>query len=282
MVREILVLVRPQNGLIVALSFAAGWLWFAPVGTGLWIGIAVVYLLHSAGTIRNDIVDRETDRINKPDRPLVTGKISQATAEALFFGFMLLTVAFAILGGPAFLIWGALLYFGAWLYNEPPFLGSHRPISSIVLMAVCFTTLPFIFGAQVGSGQMFLTSAPFILTIIGLSLSRAATSIFKDFKDVVGDKATGKKTFLLEFGSATTARSGFLLSIVGGALLLGGTAMAKGVGLEAVPAALFVVIGIWYRLRVARDPEKGTENFSPIYTNEIRLQLAHLLWIVWP
>lgn len=282
MLQEIFILVRPQNGLVIALSFAAGWLFVSPISAGLWIGMGVVYFLHSAGTIKNDIVDRETDRINMPNRPLVSGKIPLVAADAFFFGFIALALSLAILGGKIFFIWGAIIYFVGWLYNEPPFLGSHRPVYSIVLLALYFTAIPFIFGAQAGGGKIFSITVPFIITLIGMSLSRGATSLFKDFKDVVGDRATNKKTFFLEFGSTTTTLSSLLLSIVGGALILYGTAIANGVGLQMLPAIIFIVIGIWFRFRVARYPIKGVATYDLIYSNEIRLQLSHILWIIWP
>jgi geranylgeranylglycerol-phosphate geranylgeranyltransferase len=282
MVRDIVILLRPQNGLVVALSFAAGWLWMAPASGGLWIGMALVCVLHSAGTIRNDIVDRETDRINMPDRPLASGNISLATAQAFFFGFLTLAIALTILGGRTFLVWGTVIYFAGWLYNEPPFLGSHRPISSITLLALYFTALPFIFGAQAAGGIAPLVATPFIITVLGVSLSRAATALFKDYKDVAGDRATSKKTFLFKFGASLTARAGFLLSIIGGILLLSETIMAKGIGPQMAPAILFIIIGVWLRFRVVRNPEQGTATFGPIFSNEIRLQLSHILWIIWP
>jgi 4-hydroxybenzoate polyprenyltransferase len=282
MLREIVILLRPQNGLVAALSFTAGWLWVAPVHPDLWIGIALVLLLYSAGTIRNDIIDREADRLNMPHRPLVSGKIPPATAQAFFFGLLFFSLALVLLGGGIFFIWGTILYLIGWLYNEPPFLGSHRPIYSMLLLALDFTALPFIFGAQVAGGSRVFTTASFIIVVVGISFSRIATTLFKDFKDVIGDRATGKETFLLRFGSGITARTGLLLSIAGGVFLLLGTALAKGIGIQMIPAIVFIIIGVWLRLRVVRDPAKGTATFGLIYSNEIRLQLSHILWIIWP
>ncbi len=285
MFREIIHLIRPQNGLVIASSFAMGWLWFAPSSSvswsTFWLSVALVYLVHSAQTIKNDIVDRETDRINMPERPLVSGSISLFQAEALFFGLLLLAFACVMLLGKIFFFWGVVLYFVGWLYNEPPFLGSHRPVYSILLLALYFTTLPVLFGAYAAVGNHFSFSIPMVIAIIGLSLSRAATSIFKDFKDVVGDAATGKKTFLLRFGPNITTRSGFLLAIVGGVLIVSGTISAKGSGFEMLPTILFLCLGIYYRLSVVRDTSKGTLMFPSIYSNEIRLQLAYILWLIW-
>lgn len=282
MFRELLILVRPQNGAIITLSFAAGWLWFANANRDLWIGMAMVYLLHSAGTIKNDIVDLESDKLNMPDRPLVTGKISLAAAEIFFYGFMVLALALAILGGKLFFIWGAIIYFTGWLYNERPFLGSHRPISSIFLLVLYFTTLPLIFGALASNTNNFLFNLNFIILIIGFSLSRAATSLFKDYKDTIGDKATGKKTFLLKFGPAITARVGLLFATIGGILILLVTTTSKGVGPKILLTIFSITLGLLFRAKVALDPTKGTSTFGNIYSNETRLQLSHILWIIWP
>ena len=49
---------------------------------------ASVFLVTSGGNIINDLVDIETDRVNHPQRPIVTGRISTGAAKmafALFF-----------------------------------------------------------------------------------------------------------------------------------------------------------------------------------------------------
>lgn len=282
LLRHILKLIRPQNGLIIALSFATGWLWFAAPAPGLWIGMALVYLLHSAGTIRNDVVDQEADRLNMPDRPLVSQGLSLLSAEAFFWGFMLLAITLSLFGGKAFFVWGLLIYVVGWLYNEPPYLASHRPLMSIILLILYFTLLPLLFGAWVSSGQLPFNNLPTLLVFTGLSLSRGATSIFKDYKDVVGDQATGKITFLLRYGSRVTSLTGLIFSSIGGLFILFGTGLVKGFSLVMLPTVLFICLGIWHRFTVVQKPKVAIRGFGLIYSNEIRLQLAHLFWLICP
>jgi len=277
--RDLISLIRPQNSLIAALSFASGWLFIARPAYDLWIGIAVLCLIHSAQTIRNDIIDLEGDRLNAPGRPLPSGRISVRSAATLEFCLMLAALSFIMLSKPALLIGAGIFCIVGWLYNEKPFLGSHRPVASMLLLAFYFAVIPWLMGMYLSGGTV---TAYGWIALLGFALSRIATSLFKDFKDTKGDAATGKRTFLLAFGSEAATKAAAVLSICGAVLFLCATWLSIRNPVAMIPALAASCFGIFLRLKAARDPQLGEGMFGRIYSNELRLQLAYILWTSWP
>ena len=55
--------------------------------------------LYSAGMVLNDVFDLETDRAERPNRPLPSGAISAVTANRVGFGLLWLGVLFALIAG---------------------------------------------------------------------------------------------------------------------------------------------------------------------------------------
>ena len=91
---EFIKLIRAKN-IILALVSMYLVLWLVgidKVNTFFWLGNVVVLLITVASNILNDIQDLPIDKINRPDRPLVSGKISVVTAKRLAFSFFILAI----------------------------------------------------------------------------------------------------------------------------------------------------------------------------------------------
>ncbi|HKZ63153.1 MAG TPA: UbiA family prenyltransferase, partial [Thermoplasmata archaeon] len=82
-------LLRPANALIAAAAVCVGAV--VTVGTSeaalQWqavaLGAVVAFLFTGAGNALNDVYDRETDRVNHPDRPIPSGQVSPRAASVL-------------------------------------------------------------------------------------------------------------------------------------------------------------------------------------------------------
>jgi 4-hydroxybenzoate polyprenyltransferase len=85
-------------------------------------GSAAIYL---AGMILNDVHDVETDRIERPDRPLPSGKISVDQARQVGYALLLLGVTLPILG--------SLL-----LVDPRPTLGRRFALATLLVLLVLF------------------------------------------------------------------------------------------------------------------------------------------------
>ncbi|MFH1473599.1 MAG: UbiA family prenyltransferase [Candidatus Aenigmatarchaeota archaeon] len=74
-------ILRPINGLMSVFAvFIAAMLVGVPISLPLLLSFAVVFLVSGAGMVINDYYDYEIDKINRPKRPIPSGKISRRTA----------------------------------------------------------------------------------------------------------------------------------------------------------------------------------------------------------
>ncbi len=208
---------RPLNSIHPLLLLYIGAL-FVQAPFGHIVGaIILLFLVHSAVTLSNDLNDIDVDAAN--GRNVSAARLAKGSGGALLvwivYGICILVSALYLPMLFTMLLVAVLV--GSWVYNAKPFQLSKRPIGSIVMMALCYGLLPFLAGASLGSPL-----TPLLLALgIGFALSRASLSILKDYKDAVGDAKHHKKTFLLVYGrtmvrraSVYMAATGYLLTII--------------------------------------------------------------------
>lgn len=203
-------ILRPFNCLmasaaaIIGLALAGG---MSPRDTGLIF--LVVFLITGAGNAINDYYDREIDAINRPGRPLPSGRISPAAAWRYSLALFL---AGAFLAGRINSIClilaafnSALLFFYARNLKAMPLWGN---------ICVAFLTgSTFLFGgAAVGMQGLMTNLVPFLLSFL-ISMSR---EIAKDIEDMAGDLAGGARTLpiLAGEGLSKTMAAAFALVAV--------------------------------------------------------------------
>ncbi|MDD1722856.1 MAG: UbiA family prenyltransferase [Methanothrix sp.] len=171
---------------IIGLALAGG---MQPWDTGL-IFLAV-FLITGAGNAINDYYDREIDAINRPGRPLPSGRISPAAAWRYSMAL--------------FLADSALLFFYARNLKAMPLSGN---------ICVAFLTgSTFLFGgAAVGMQGLMTNQVPFFLSFL-VSMSR---EIAKDIEDMAGDLVGGARTLPILAGErlSRALAAGFALAAV--------------------------------------------------------------------
>lgn len=94
--------------------------WLPPAG---WLAVLASVCLYAGGMVQNAVVDLEVDRVERPGRPLPSGRISVAAAALVANGLLagggLAACGAAVLAAcpaPAFV--GAALTAAIWLYNR--------------------------------------------------------------------------------------------------------------------------------------------------------------------
>ena len=200
-------LFRPTNALIAAGAVWLGWAslrlqpeaWLA-----LWGSLSMLFLV-AAGNADNDVCDIETDRINRPNRPIPSGHITvwaaRAAAAALYLG----AVAFAWIGsdfhGALALAMAALL----WIYNRflkgRP-LSGNLAVSLLCGLAVYFVELPLLIDYPLEATDS-LPAALFAF------LATFAREVVKDAEDLAGDRAAGHRTFAVAAGPGAARKLAF-------------------------------------------------------------------------
>jgi geranylgeranylglycerol-phosphate geranylgeranyltransferase len=197
---ELFGMTRPLNGVMTIIGVFIGALVSAgPAGleaATLLLAFAAVFLINSAGNVFNDCMDIEADRVNRPERPIPSGKVPKRTALA-FSGalFVLGNLCALMINGLCLTI--ALV--NSLLLVAYSISLQHKILLGNVTIAYLVGSI-FLFG-----GAVFLDFLK-IWTVVMLSglamLANIAREIVKDLEDIEGDK----KGFLKKLASKTTTR----------------------------------------------------------------------------
>jgi 4-hydroxybenzoate polyprenyltransferase len=165
------------------------------------IGSIMAAVLNIASNGLNQIFDFEIDRINKPRRPLPSGRMSPGEAWAVTLASFALAFVLAwnvAPGGRHECFWmvaaAALI---TTLYSVPPFRTKRLGIWANVTIAVPRGVL--LKAAGWSSVKTAMGFEPWFLgAIFGLFLLGATTT--KDFADMDGDRQGGCRTLPIQFG----------------------------------------------------------------------------------
>jgi geranylgeranylglycerol-phosphate geranylgeranyltransferase len=198
-------------GTIVGALVASGRGLELPLATWTVFALAALSsaMVTGGGNVLNDILDREGDRKNHPDRPLVTGSISVPTAKLVAVGLL---VGAAVVVLPVVFVapWLAAIFVAAvaaLLAYEFHFKSKGLSGNSLVAF---LTAAVFLYGGAAANRPLLLV--PFALMAFGATLSR---ELIKDMEDAEGD--VDRRTlprvhgFPMATGLARTAVAGALL-----------------------------------------------------------------------
>lgn len=156
-----------------------------------WLLAFAVFCIAAFGNGYNDLCDLAADRVNRPDRPLVSGALSEMAALRIagwFLALGLMMSAYAYVKALEIAIMVAIALF---LYDKRL---KGRPLQgNLVIAATCAMTV--IFGALPGEWNRQVL----VLTVCaaGLTLAR---EIYKDIEDVPGDRIMGAVTLPIAIG----------------------------------------------------------------------------------
>lgn len=207
--RSWITIIRPLNGFMGIV----GTLISAFIGLGYsvadhlpvaLIASLCVFLVTSAGNVINDIYDRETDRVNHPERPIPAGKISVQSARV----FAAVMFAVPIIISSVYLNYSALLIviIAELLLFTYESKAKRLGLSGNIIVG-SLVGLIFIFGGiSVGSAyKMYILFVMAALTNIGREIT-------KDIEDMGGD--VDRRTFPKLHGVKTSAYLVALLVII--------------------------------------------------------------------
>lgn len=181
----------------------------------------IIALWYISGTALNDYADYEIDKINlkdDPDRPLLSGIATKSNLLVISAYCSTLGLALAALLSYQQLLITLLLTTLNIAYSLKPLQISRRGGLGPLLLPLGYIVLPFFLGYLISS-QTILQSQLIILTF-AYYLHFIARIILKDYRDVKGDKANGKLTFLLRHGNKTVCAVSAIASLVSSLLII--------------------------------------------------------------
>ena len=190
-------LFRPVNGLLAAAAVLVGA--FVSRSPTFWwpalAGAVSAFAAAGAANALNDRLDLVSDRINRPGRPIPSGRLSQAdaTVAACVSGLVSVGLA-AVIGAGAVtlaIIWLVLTALYSRFLKGVPIAGN----AAVALVAAT----PFLMGG-LSQGKYLLVTIPCVLAFF-IHLAR---EIVKDVEDIAGDEAAGLRTFAVRRGASAS------------------------------------------------------------------------------
>ncbi len=213
--KTLIELTRPINDIMSAFAvFIAGIIsagWQMPL-TSVLAASAGTFFASAGGMVINDYFDYDIDRINRPQRPIPSGRISRKGALS-FSGILFCAAVFCalftnvwciIVGVPAlFLIIGY-----SWKLKRRLFIGN---------VAVAFLSALALLYGGIATGSIQLVS---ILALIAFFAS-VSREMAKDIEDIEGDRLYGSQSVPVILGVDATAQiAGVFLAVAVGASFL--------------------------------------------------------------
>ena len=210
-------ILRPGNALMGAISIVLVALIDKTFTIPVILAMIAVFFETAAGNVINDYFDYNIDLINKPERPIPSGRISLKNSRN--YGYLLFIagticgvlisyitnnwIPFAIV-----LIADVVLYLYAYKLKSTPLIGN--------LTVGFMTGFGFVFGGfSINNPDIIITSLylgffAFVMT--------TAREIVKDIEDIEGDKADGARTLPILIGEKKPAILAAILMILDSAL----------------------------------------------------------------
>jgi len=244
--RGALQLIRPINCAMIGFAVIVGAFVSKPASVSplqLVLGFLTGFFICAYSMSVNDIYDVEVDRVNQPERPIPSGRVSQREATRISLGVLLAGVAASVLSLNPEAVAVALAYaFLSWLYNSKA-KKSGLPGN---LIAASSLAIPFIYGGVVAGGS----AAGSLLLLMALTafFSGVGREVVKAMADVEGDAKRAVNSVARAKGprAASVVGAAFFLAAVVTSwmpLILG---LANGVYTIGVllPDAVFVYLAV--------------------------------------
>jgi geranylgeranylglycerol-phosphate geranylgeranyltransferase len=214
-------------------------------------GFLTAFLLLAGTMVFNDIQDVQVDRVNSPDRPIPSGRVTIREAYALSIVFSTLAlISSLVLGVLTFLTAFVALVLMAY-YNtrgkKTGLLGN-----AVVSFNVA---LPFFFG---GLAVNSLRPLLFIFFLLAF-LANTARELAKGITDVAGDSSKGVMTIAVTQGPKRAAELAATFFIVAVLLSFLAPIFDPKVSLLYFPGVVIADLGFLYSsYRLVRDPTAST------------------------
>ncbi|MFH1699933.1 MAG: geranylgeranylglycerol-phosphate geranylgeranyltransferase [Candidatus Zixiibacteriota bacterium] len=191
-------LIRLSNCLIASLAVAVGQYLVSIPGYFKisYIPAMAAFFVCGYGNIINDIVDRKSDEINHPDRPIPAGQISIGSARALAILFLAVCGILAIFLN---LVGILIVFSGIILVTWYDFRLKHTPYWGNAVVSL-LGGMTFILGGVAVRPDNINTN-PGVLAAAGFAfIAHFGREIIKDIQDRIGDSAAGSRTGAISGG----------------------------------------------------------------------------------
>jgi geranylgeranylglycerol-phosphate geranylgeranyltransferase len=213
--RGALDLIRPVNCAMIGFAVVVGAFVSNPPQASalqLALGFLTGFFVCAYSMAVNDIYDLEVDKVNRPERPIPSGRVSVREASRLSFAVLAVGMACSLLSlVPLAVAIAAAYAFLSWLYN------SRAKKSGLAgnLIVASSLAIPFIYGGAVSGGS--IVGSLLLLMALTAFFSGVGREVVKAMADVEGDAKREVNSIARTRGLVVASRVGalfFLLAVV--------------------------------------------------------------------
>ncbi len=208
-------LIRPVNCAMIGFAVIVGVFVSKPPAVPLLqtsLGFLTGFFVCAYSMAVNDVYDVEVDRVNRPDRPLPSGRISVGGGFRLSLAVLIAGIGCSALSLNAAAVGIALLYaFLSWLYNSR---AKKTGLAGNLIVASSLA-IPFIYGGVISGGS--ITRSLLLMMALTSFFSGVGREVVKAMADVEGDAKRGIDSVARSKGLKTASMVGavfFILAVV--------------------------------------------------------------------
>jgi len=213
--RGLLDLIRPVNCAMIGFAVIVGAFVSKPSPIPwlqLVLGFFTGFFVCAYSMSVNDVYDLEVDRVNRPDRPIPSGRISVRQASTLSLTMLVVGLACALISFVPLAVVMAVAYaFLSWLYNAKA-KRTGLPGNLIVASSLA---IPFIYGGAVSGGS--IGGSLLLMMALTAFFSGVGREVVKSMADVEGDAKREVNSIARTRGLGFASRVGalfFLLAVL--------------------------------------------------------------------
>ncbi len=212
--RGALDLIRPVNCAMIGFAVIVGAFVSKPqteATVQLALGFLTGFLICAYSMAVNDIYDLEVDRVNRPERPIPSGRVAASEARTLSWAFLATGMACAVLSLNllAVVIAGAYAFL-SWLYNS---WAKKTGLAGNLIVASSLA-IPFIYGGAIAGGS--IGGSLLLMMALTAFFSGVGREVVKAMADVEGDAKRDVNSLARSRGLPFASRVGalfFLLAV---------------------------------------------------------------------
>ncbi len=218
-----LVIIRPQNCIIGGITVLAGILMSNKMLGSLYtinqllplllLGYFTYFFIAAAGNVVNDYYDVEIDKINRPHRPLPSGKMSMRQAKYYIVFLSTIGALLALITHIyAFIVALIFIIVGFYYASKVKILGIWGNFTVAFSFSFGIFYGAFIYGSLTNN---FYIHTSIILFFMASFFILQARETIKGMEDVEGDKLRDVRTIARVYGLKTAAIVAVILNSIG-------------------------------------------------------------------
>jgi geranylgeranylglycerol-phosphate geranylgeranyltransferase len=210
--RAALDLIRPVNCAMIGFAVIVGAFVSKPASNSipqLALGFLTGFFVCAYSMVVNDIYDVEVDKVNRPERPIPSGRVSAQAAARISMVVLTTGIACSVLSlNPLAVAIAGAYVFLSWLYNSK---AKKTGLAGNLIVASSLA-IPFIYGGAISGGS--IAGSLLLMMALTAFFSGVGREVVKAMADVEGDSKRDINSVARSRGLRTASAIGAVFFIL--------------------------------------------------------------------